>query len=249
MLRPSGVVVEDVDLGPQPREHLRRHVGRGPVGAVEHQREPGEGAGREHAHQPVDVPEPAVVGGDGAHPVAGRPREAVGGRERSSAGGEQPVDLGLQPGLHLVGQLAAPGGEELDAVVLEGVVGRGDHRRRVAVGGREPGHARRGQHADVGHVGALGHEPGRQGGLQERTRDPGVAADQEAVAGQDPGRGPAQGHDHLGGEVGVGDAANTVGTEPQGQERTCAASAWSTGEPSGPSSGRTSCFPSRGSRG
>ena len=63
------------------------------------------------------------------------------------------------------------------------------------------------------------------------------------------GRGPAQGQDDLGGEIGVGDAADAVGTEPQGQERTCPVSAWSTGEPSGPSSGRTSCFPSPGRRG
>jgi len=85
------------------------------------------------------------------------------------AGAEEAVDLGLQPGLHLVAQLAPPAGEELDAVVLERVVGGGDDRRRVALGGREPGHAGRWQHADIGHVEALGHEPGRKRGLEKRS--------------------------------------------------------------------------------
>ena len=60
--------------------------------------------------------------------------------------------------------------------------------------------------------------PAASAASEQGARDPGVAADQEAVAAQDAGRGPAQGQDDFGGEIGVGDAADTVGTEPQGQE-------------------------------
>ena len=145
------------------------------------------------------------------------------------------------------GSLVPPGAEQLDAVVGEGVVRGRDHRRRARPRSAHEGHPGRREHAEVDDVGPLGGQAGRQRGLQQRARAAGVAADQEAGARQDPGRGPAEGEGQLG--------ASARRWRPPGCRR-CRnaaaprrATAWSTAEPCGPSSGRTSCSPSRGRRG
>src|SRR5207245_2039650 len=47
-------------------------------------------------------------------------------------------------------------------------------------------------------------------------RHPRVAPDQVALPAEHPRRGAAQGEHQLGGELGVGDTADTVGAEPEG---------------------------------
>ena len=71
---------------------------------------------------PASPPAPAGAGVASAGPVAG----------------QEPVELGLEVGLDGVGELDPAGGEELDAVVAEGVVRGRDHRARARRGRRTP---------------------------------------------------------------------------------------------------------------
>ncbi len=226
------------------------------------------GEGRERAVGAVDddvqaVEATTVEGGDEGVEPLGHPRRR--GRrdlvERSGGRGlgQEGVEGGLELLLHVVGQLAAPGGEELDAVVGPRVVGGRDHRAGHAPGGAHPRHRRGGHDPEALGPGAAGGEPAGEGRLDAGTRRTGVAADDEA-------RGPAE---HLrrscaeGGHEGVGElvgrAPHAIGAETEAHGRkttTCAApegtahgakswgwstggrgriSAWSTAEPCGPS--------------
>jgi hypothetical protein len=69
----------------------------------------------------------------------------------------------------------------------------------------------------------------------------GCPGHQKGPGRQGPGRGPPEGEDQLGPELDVGDAPDAVGAEPDTHRTTAS----STGAPCGPSSGRTSCSPSR----
>src|SRR5699024_7167197 len=91
------------------------------------------------------------------------------------------VDVGLDAGFHLVGQLVAGGGEHFDAVELHRVVGRrdGDARVRLVLGD-EVGHRGGGQNAQGLHVGPHAAQAGGQGGFQHIPRLAGVLADQDA---------------------------------------------------------------------
>ena len=85
-------------------------------------------------------------------------------------------------------------------------------------------------------VHALAGQAGGQGGLEQRARAPGVPADGEAVAAEHPGRGAPEGERQLGGQLGVGEAPDAVGAEPERRPDSPAPiSAWSTGAPCGPS--------------
>ena len=117
----------------------------------------------------------------------------------------------------------------------------GTPRRSATVG-----HPGRGQHAEVDDVGPLGGQAGRQGGLEQRARTAGVAADDEGRRGQDPGRGAPEGQGQLGRQLLVCDTSDPIGAEACRRHRL---TAWSTAAPCGPSSGRTSWTPSRGRRG
>ncbi len=80
----------------------------------------------------------------------------------------------------LIGELEALAAEDLDAVVLEGVVGGGDDDARIgphAVG--EKGDPRRGDHADHDGVDAHGADPGDEGILQHVSGEAGVLADDD----------------------------------------------------------------------
>ena len=80
--------------------------------------------------------------------------------------------------LQLVGQLEALAVEDLDAVVLKGVVAGGDDDAGVRLlVHRHPGHPRGGQGAQIQHIGPGGAQSRDQGALQQVAGDPGVLAD------------------------------------------------------------------------
>ena len=153
---------------------------------------------------------------------------------------------GLDALLDRVGELEALGAEEFDAVVGHGVVGGGDHRPRgrPVVTGQE-GDGRGRHHPGGEHVTAGAEDAGDQGALQQDARGPRVAADDHgrtarpggALGSEHPDRGPAEGKGELGGQVGVGQTTNPVGPEQRSHRRSSGGrvSAWSTGEPCGPS--------------
>jgi hypothetical protein len=243
-----GSVGHHVDACAGGLEHMRRHLPRGAVGAVEDDVQPREPAAAEGAHQRVDIGGSRRAGPD--------PSDlAPGGQRQRSAAGDQAIELGLEPFLDGVVELATPSGEELDAVVGEGVVRRGDDRRGDVLACRHPGDARGRQDAKVVDVGAVRAEPGDQCRLQHRTRHPCVAPDGKAGRAEHGGGGPPEGHHQFGRELGVGHAAHTVGAKTKSQLDLPGAavmgvsSASSTGAPYGPSSGRTSWIPSHGRRG
>src|SRR5699024_6074344 len=69
--------------------------------------------------------------------------------------------------LDLVGEFAATGGEELDAVIGHGVVRGGDHNAEGGPGGGgDMRHGGSGEDAEVDHFGSGGGEPGGGGGFE-----------------------------------------------------------------------------------
>ena len=87
-------------------------------------------------------------------------------------------DLGLHPFLQCVGELVAPAVEDLDAVVLKGVVAGGDDHARVRLHlDGEVGHRRGGDGAQGHHVAARGGDAGDQRALQHVRGYAGVHAD------------------------------------------------------------------------
>ena len=125
-------------------------------------------------------------------------------------------DVGLDRLLLVVGQLAAVAGEELDPVVLPGVVRGRDHRRQVeAMATDENRRGGRRQHpGDQGVAAGLG-DSGGEARLEHRPGLARVANDQDLrvrrVAGG--GGGAAQRHGQLGRHDIAGDAADAVGSE------------------------------------
>ena len=145
---------------------------------------------------------------------------------KSAAPGAGPVEHQLlDPQLGLVGQLEAVAGEELDAVVLVGVVAGADHHAGVGAHRLgEEGDARRRQRPGEHHVHAHGADAGGDGLLQHVAGEPGVLADDDAVPvrpGADHvGQGAAELERQLGGHgVDVGDAADAVGAEEAASRR------------------------------
>src|SRR5439155_24639651 len=205
-----GAGTDRQDAGAEPPEDARRHAIRRAVGAVEHDREPAE-LEREGPAEEVDVVRlRARVGDEAADPGAPRARRAVLALEAL-------LDLVL-PG---VGELRALRGEQLDAVVLERVVGRAEHDSAVGAKPFREERDRRGrEHADRVALGTGGQQPRHERGLEERSRQARVASDDKPHA---VGRVLAEerrdeltpdAEREVGGEwVLVGDAANPVGAE------------------------------------
>ena len=164
---------------------------------------------REGALGEFDIARLAVVDALGAADL-GRRRQAL-----LQAGGHQRLDLAF----HLVGQFLAVGAEELDAVVLEGIVRGGDHHAQIgAQGARQHGDGGGGQRAELEHIHAHGGEAGDQGAFDHVARQARVLADHHPVAvlaaGEDAARRHAGLQRHFGRELGgVGAAADAVGAE------------------------------------
>ena len=156
------------------------------------------------------IPAEGVIDAEGLADLgSGRAQVVDGVREH------QFLDLRLQ----VVGELEAVGGEELDAVVLEGIVRGGDDDARVGTQAAcEERDARRRHRADEQHVHAHRADARSHGRLQHVARDAGVLADQDLVAPRtrpkDVRDGAAEAQRHLRGHrVLVGDPANAVGAE------------------------------------
>ena len=145
------------------------------------------------------------------------PSSAAGASDRRV---EDPLELLLDGRLLLGAELGPAGGEQLDAVVGEGVVGRRDDHGGDVPGGRQPGQGRGGQDPDVDHVGPLAGQPGGQGGLQHGARPAGVAADQEGGGGDGAGRWPARGR---------GPARGSARRWRHPGRRRCRTGCWTTG--------------------
>src|SRR5207249_563934 len=154
----------------EPPEDARPHAERRAVRAVDDHGESGE-VQRETAREEVDVVLlRAVVVDEAADVGAVRARRHV--RRRQPC-----LDLLLPR----VGELRALRREELDAVVLERVVGGGEHDAAVGIErAREERDARRREHADRVAVGAGGEETRHHGRLEQRPREARVAADHES---------------------------------------------------------------------
>ena len=120
--------------------------------------------------------------------------------------------------LQLVGELEALAVEDLDAVVLKGVVAGGDDDASIRLlVHRHPGHARSGQSAQVQHVSAGGTQARNEGALQQVARDTGVLADGHQgllprllLFGQYGSRGQAHFIRQVGVQTGVDHAANSI---------------------------------------
>jgi len=92
---------------------------------------------------------------------------------------DQRLDLALD----LVGEFEPVWAENLDAVVVIGVVGGRDHNADIGPQGpRQHGDARRRDRAELEHVDADRGEAGDEGGLDHVAGQPGVLADHHAVA-------------------------------------------------------------------
>ena len=167
-----GLVVDDGDRGPQraggPRAPRRW---RAPLAQSSTTVRPVEAPAADGGDQAVDVavprrrrrssrPTPSPTGRGG-----GVARRRCRPSSRSSSASSRASTSSRQ--------LAPAGGEELDPVVRERVVRRRDHRRRAAVGRRQPGHARR--------------RAARRGRRRRRPRRPARRRGRPGAAGPRPG--------------------------------------------------------------
>ncbi len=190
---------------------------------------PGPGRGTVVACRQPPVSGPARVGA-----VAGGCGDGV--RQ-----GLRPLQVPLlDPSLDIVPELHAPGGEQLDAVVVKRVVGGRDHGRRHAAVSRHPGHGRCRQHPKVLDLDTGGGQTPGQSGGQGRARLPGVGTDDESRPAQNLGRGQAERYGHRPGDFGFGSSPYPVGAEcgdghARHLGRKPGTSACCTAEPCGPS--------------
>jgi hypothetical protein len=118
--------------------------------------------------------------------------------------------------LFLRGELASFSREELDTVVRVGVVrGTDDAGRRGTESGREGSDTRRGQDAEVYHVGPAAGGAGGEGAGEHLSRETRVASD-EQLSSENPGGGETEAQGVLGQQALVGDPAHPVGAESCG---------------------------------
>ena len=205
MLRPSGVLWMATTSAPAAANSARGDGAGGAVGAVDDDAQPGEVA----ALEGVDA---------GGRRSRASPRRRAAGPARRVGGGRS-SDLALDALLDLVGQLDAAAGEQLDAVVAVRVVRGRDHRPD----GVAPARPRRPPPASAR----------RRGGGRRRPRLPCPATNAASSIAVDtrvsppttastPSSAPAastraaarpRSRANDGGQVGVGDPANTVGPE------------------------------------
>ena len=161
------------DLRAQVGEHARRHLVGGAVGAVDHDLQPGQVHARRAASRRRT---PGSACASVSTRVA-RPRL----REARVIGGC--CELGLDALLELIGELAAAGVEELDAVVVVEIVRGADDDAEVAVEApRHVGDAGRRQRPDQHHVHAGGDEARLERRLEHVARQARVLADEHRAA-------------------------------------------------------------------
>ena len=191
-------------------QHRRRHaIGRA-IGAIDHDLQPVQPhAAREGGLRRLDIPPRRILHARGAAELC-RGREPAG-----QVGAHQPLDLRLG----LVGQLEAVRAEQLDAVILERVVGGRDHHAQIGTQvARQHGDGRRRQRPHQHHIHAGADEPRDQGRLDQIAGQPGVLADHHAMAmratgEQQPGRLPQPQRGFRVHRIDIGGAANAVSAE------------------------------------
>ena len=141
-------------------------------------------------------------------------------REREEAE-QRLINQRLDRQLDFVGQLLAGSAEELDAVVMIGIVRGGNHHTGLQTqGAGQVGDARRGQRASQIDIHASSGKTGLQRGFQHIARNAGVFANQHAravaavVVDQHLAGGVAQPQDKVRGNRRLADfTANAIGAE------------------------------------
>ncbi len=180
-----GLVADDDDVGAQLVEDVGRDVIGGAIGAIHHHGQAAQvQAGRHRALAELDVAPGSVLHAFGLAQLLRRHRV------------QGPVHLGLDGLFQLVWQLAATAGEELDPVVVIGVVRGADHDPgRGTEGAGEIGDAGRGHGTEQRDVHAGSHQARFERGFEHVAGDPGVLADEHLAAPplpQDPAGRPAE---------------------------------------------------------
>jgi hypothetical protein len=176
--------------------------------------------------------------------VGGDAGTAVADAADLGAGGTCPrlLEPALDEDLDVVVELVAAPGQELDAVVGHRVVARRDHHAHVGVEeSGEEGGTWRGNDTQPVHVDAGGGEAGHHSRLEELAGSPGVTSHdrggplvgERAGLAEHVGSRDRQVERELGGQVAVGEASHPIGAEDAAHGG--GISAWSTGEPYGPS--------------
>ena len=212
-----GGVAEDEDFRAQFAQDAGGGLVGGAVGAVHHDAHAVEGqALGERSLCELDVTAQRVVNADGFADLRG------GGADALDVAAE---DEAFDPRLDGFGQLEAVRAEELDAVIIVGIVRGGDDDAGVrAQRARGVSDARGGQRADEEHVHAHAEDAGAEGVLEHVAGEAGVLADDDAVlaarAGlglevlEDVRGGAAELQGGLGGDrLDVGGATDAVGAE------------------------------------
>ena len=198
--------VDGVDRGTQALQCGGRGLTRSTVAAVDGNNQAVELKAIERVDGVVDVCLTGILHlNDVTHTGAGRQRVGSHGL------------LGHDPGADLfldrVGKLHTLAAKELDAVELRRIMRSGDDDAAVElVLNGEQRHSRRRDNAAAVRAATLGHNAGGQGTLEHGARKTRVATDAD-VRTKELGRRAAQAKREVAREVGVGDAADAVGTE------------------------------------
>ena len=176
MLRPSGSMWMKSAAIPQSRNTSGAIDAGGAVGAIHQHAQPAEIGVANQVCQPLRILLPQLL----------LARQHVGSRCRSVGSSlrqllEVGKDVGLDFVFQLVGELVAVGAEDLDAVVLPGIVrGRDDDPGGETIGAREVRHARRGDDAGAHHLHLRGLQPGGQDRADPGARFARVLPDDDA---------------------------------------------------------------------
>ena len=125
-------------------------------------------------------------------------------------------ELGLEGRLLGVGELAAAGSEDLDAVVVPRVVRRGHDRTDDGVGFRGVGHRRRGRDAEIPGLDADVTEPAGEGIDEGGTGLAGVTPDGDRRGAEHATSSPSDTGDVVDAQLIVCTPADAVGTEGEG---------------------------------
>ena len=200
-------------LGAEFGKHRRRHLVGGAIGAIDDDLQAFErGALRESVLHELDVAAGRVVDPLGA-------AEAVALRQLPPLAAIVDAHAGFDLRFDVIRQLEAIGPEQLDAIVLERIVGGGDHDAEIGPhAARQHGHGRRRQRTGEHHIHAARQESRCQGVFQHIAGKARILADHYpmpvAAAGEMGAGGQCQLQRNVGRDgVAIGGTADAVGAE------------------------------------